>query len=68
MKTSAFYSIVIPMFIFVFASNTNVCGQQNLVKAIREGDIEKANKIVDKCSAEYSAPKCTTNSGDRIKR
>jgi ankyrin repeat protein len=52
MKIKAIYSIAISIVFFVSAFNTSVCGQVNLVKAIREGDIEKANKIIDKSSAE----------------
>jgi len=52
MKTRIIYSRAISILFFVFALNTHVCGQASLVKAIREGDIEKANKIVDKSSAE----------------
>jgi ankyrin repeat protein len=52
MKIRAIYSIVISIVFLVSAFNTSVYGQVNLVKVIREGDIEKANKIVDKCSVE----------------
>jgi ankyrin repeat protein len=40
------------MLFFAFAADINVCGQLNLVKAIREENFEKANEIVDKSSAE----------------
>ena len=52
MKKSSFIIILFSMLFFAFAADINVCGQLNLVKAIRERNIEKANEIADKSNAD----------------
>ncbi len=52
MKKRSFIIMLFSMLFFEFAADINVCGQLNLVKAIREGNIEKANEIADKSNAD----------------